>query len=97
MIGGFALGKYESINKKELKLFISCSRVKIFSITENTATHYSRIYINLRRKGHPIPTNDLWIAASALEHNLALYSYDNHFKAINEITVGARLKDFNFR
>ena len=44
---------------------------------------YSHIYEVLRKKGRPVPTNDLWIAATALQHGLALYSKDQHFTFID--------------
>ncbi|MBM5797283.1 MAG: type II toxin-antitoxin system VapC family toxin [Cyanobacteria bacterium K_Offshore_0m_m2_072] len=41
----------------------------------------------MRRKGRPIPTNDIWIAASALERGAALFSFDDHFKQIDGLRV----------
>lgn len=50
--------------------------------TDGTAHHYAAIYARLRRNGTPIPTNDIWIAAIAQEHNLILYTRDAHFEKI---------------
>jgi len=94
LLCGFAVGKYEAINKQELKLFISCHRVKLYSIGDNTAEYYSKVYTQLKLKGQPIPTNDMWVAATALEHGLAIFSYDSHFQSIDGIIVGNRLQDF---
>lgn len=47
-----------------------------------TARHYGRIEQSLRRRGRPIPENDLWIAATALQHSLVLVTRDEHFRAV---------------
>ena len=52
-----------------------------------TARLYGKIKNNLRRKGHPIPENDIWIAAIAFQHNLTLISRDKHFKEIDGLTL----------
>ena len=67
--------------------FINSSRVTVFPIAENTAKYYASIYANLRKKGAPIPTNDMWIAATALEHGLMLCSYDKHFVQIEGLLI----------
>ena len=56
--------------------------VRTVHSTDGTAHHYAAIFAQLRRKGSPIPTNDIWIAALAIEHNLMLYSRDAHFDQI---------------
>jgi tRNA(fMet)-specific endonuclease VapC len=82
LLAGFAHGNKEQQNRNELAEFINSSRVTVFPIAENTAKYYASIYANLRKKGAPIPTNDMWIAATALEHGLMLCSYDKHFVQI---------------
>ena len=42
----------------------------------------------------PIPTNDLWVAATALEHGYGLFTYDSHFQFINGLLMGSRPEDF---
>jgi hypothetical protein len=42
---------------------------------------------HLRRKGTPIPTNELWIAASAAQHGLMLLTLDHHFKEVPQILL----------
>ena len=56
--------------------------VRTVHTTDGTAHHYAALFAQLRRKGTPIPTNDIWIAALAIEHNLVLYSRDAHFDHI---------------
>lgn len=94
LMGGFAAGKRESDNRSELALFISVPRVKVVPVTAATADLYALVYAALRRKGQPIPTNDLWIAASCLEHGAALLTRDAHFQNIDGLRTGVRLEDF---
>jgi predicted nucleic acid-binding protein len=61
--------------------------VGIVLITEDTAERYARIYAYLRTAGRPIPTNDLWIAASAMEHGAELLTTDRHFLDVPQIVV----------
>jgi tRNA(fMet)-specific endonuclease VapC len=51
-----------------------------------TALHYGRIKQRLRRRGRPIPENDLWIAATAVQHQLVLASRDDHFTEVEGLT-----------
>ena len=62
--------------------------------TTQTADSYELVYAGLRRKGQPIPTNDLWIAASALEHGAGLLTRDAHFSHVDGLRSGQRLEDF---
>ena len=59
--------------------------VRTVHSTDGAAHHYASIFAQLRRKGTPIPTNDIWIAALALEHNLILYTRDAHFDKIPSV------------
>ncbi len=52
-----------------------------------TAQHYGAIKDHLRTKGHPIPENDIWIAATAMQHQLTLATRDEHFQAVEGLTV----------
>jgi len=52
-----------------------------------TAQHYAIIKTDLRLKGKPIPENDIWIAALALQHDLALVSRDTHFQEVPNLTT----------
>lgn len=94
LLGGFAAGQRESINRSELAQFINAPCVKVVPSTAATADLYALVYAALRRKGQPIPTNDLWIAASSLEHGAALLTLDAHFQSIDGLRTGARLEDF---
>jgi tRNA(fMet)-specific endonuclease VapC len=50
-----------------------------------TADRFGRIAAALRRKGRPLPTNDIWIAAHAMESGAELLSFDQHFDAVDGI------------
>lgn len=67
------------------KLF---SRYKVLLIDETTSMEYGKIKSSLRKKGLPIPENDIWIAAIAIRHKLTLATRDKHF---NEV-IGLKLK-----
>ncbi len=94
LLGGFAAGTREPKNRSELARFLDSPRVEVLPVTAHTADSYALITVGLRRKGQPIPTNDLWIAASALEHGAALLTRDAHFAQIDGLRCGQRLEDF---
>jgi len=93
LLGGFDCGSKTRKNREELQTFLESSRIRLFSLTSDTANFYSHIYSSLRRKGKPIPSNDMWIAAQALEHGCVLCSYDQHFKVIEGLISGSNLAD----
>ena len=94
LLGGFAAGQRQGANRGELTKFLNVPRVKVVASTAATADLYALVYAALRRKGKPIPTNDLWIAASSLEHGAALLTLDAHFQNIDGLRTGAQLEDF---
>ncbi len=94
LLGGFAAGQRESANRSELTQFINTPRVRVVSCTAATADLYALVYAALRRKGQPIPTNDLWIAASSLEYGAALLTLDAHFQNIDGLRAGTQLENF---
>ena len=61
----------------------------ILSCDGGTAAHYGQIKASLRAKGTPIPENDIWIAATARQHNLTLVSRDAHFNHVDGLDVAA--------
>lgn len=94
LLGGLMVGNKSDFNRQQLQQFLASPRVEIFSIDQQTAEYYALIYSQLRRKGRPIPTNDIWIAATAMRHNLSLFTYDNDFKPIDGLNQGNSLIDF---
>jgi tRNA(fMet)-specific endonuclease VapC len=89
LLAGFAAGQKEHSNKQELELFLASTRVSVLIVDKQTTEFYAKIYASLRAKGQPIPTNDLWITALALQHNATLFSFDAHFSNIAGLHVGA--------
>lgn len=59
----------------------------VIELNAETARHYGEIVAALYKKGKPIPTNDIWIAACAKQHGFTLITHDKHFKEMHEITV----------
>lgn len=94
LLAGFVGGTREAWNRQQLEDFCASSRVHRLPVDERTAEHYAVIYNELKQKGRPIPTNDMWVAASALRHDLALFTLDGHFKYIDGLVCGWRLDDF---
>lgn len=82
LLSGFKGGNREKENRKELALFLDSPRVRVLVVNDETAEFYAEIIRNLKRIGHPIPTNDVWIGAVAMQHGLKLYTKDSHFAAI---------------
>lgn len=84
---GFALGARENKNESVLRKFLRRAGVEVLIPSLATTAVYARLYRQLRARGTPIPTNDLWIAALVVEHELALYSRDRHFRYLPEIEL----------
>lgn len=61
------------------------ARCRVMDITLATAAVYARLRLQLKTKGKPIPENDLWIAASCVEHDVKLAAVDGHFDAIDDL------------
>jgi predicted nucleic acid-binding protein len=87
LLAGFAVGSREAANRERLGDFLDSPRVSFLPLTKRTCEFYALLYAQLRRKGRPIPTNDLWIAATALEHGLALFTLDEHFGAVDGLRL----------
>ncbi len=82
LFSGFKGGSRENKNRQELELFLDSPRVVVHVIDEGSADFYAAILNDLRAAGTPIPTNDIWIAATAFQHGYKLYSKDEHFRLI---------------
>jgi len=80
---GFRNGTKFEKNMDDLNKFLQHEIVKLVQIEEITSDRYSRIAAQLKRQGTPIPTNDIWIAAQAMEHGAELITLDKHFETIS--------------
>jgi predicted nucleic acid-binding protein len=87
LISGFKMGKDERRNRKLLEEFLSSPRVDIVEIDEETSERYAIILNALREKGTPIPTNDIWIASSAMQYGLRVLTTDTHYLQISQVLV----------
>ena len=85
LIAGFLMGRNERKNRAILKDFLGSPRVIVAEIDEETSERYAVIVQSLRMKGTPIPTNDLWIAASAMQHGLKVLTTDKHYLKVPQI------------
>ena len=83
LLFGFRSGTRFKKNLTELNLFLAHDAVEIVSVGKITADRYSRIAVQLKRQGTPIPTNDIWIAAHTMEHGAELITTDVHFEKIS--------------
>jgi tRNA(fMet)-specific endonuclease VapC len=83
LLAGFHLGARAALNRRELGEFLDGSLVQQAAVTRVTADRYAVIFAALRRKGRPIPTNDMWIAAHALETGAELLSFDGRFEHVD--------------
>jgi tRNA(fMet)-specific endonuclease VapC len=79
---GFRNGNRFKENMDELDKFLEHKVVEIIHIGKTTSDRYSRIALHLKRQGTPIPSNDIWIAAQAIEHAAELITLDRHFENI---------------
>ena len=71
----------------KLRCFLDKVSVKTVPVGEKTAELYAKVFQSLRAQGKPIPLNDIWIAASALEHGADLATTDGHFRCVPLLTV----------
>lgn len=83
---GFAMGSQGARNDAVLRRFLLKPGVGVVYGDEQTIHHYAAVYRQLRKQGTPIPTNDMWIAALALQHSLVLCARDTHFDALPQLT-----------
>ena len=82
---GFLAGAHRRKNERELELFLKSARVSVTPVDEDTSACYAAIVHGLRVAGTPVPTNDIWIAASAMQHGLLVATTDRHFAKIPQI------------
>jgi len=82
LLSGFARGRHELANRRILNEFIASPRVRVAALSLDTGEFYSRILNDMRRLGKMIPTNDIWIAACAMESGAKVATADKHFLKI---------------
>ena len=72
-------------NRSQLDTFLQT--VAVLHPDTATAVHYAQIAVDLEKKGTPIPENDIWIAAVALECSMPLATRDAHFQKVDGLTL----------
>jgi tRNA(fMet)-specific endonuclease VapC len=82
---GFLGGTQQRRNEALLQALLAKPTVGVLLPARETAEHYARLFVQLKRAGTPIPDNDLWIASLVLEHDLVLITRDRHFESIPQM------------
>ena len=82
---GFRSGTISQRNEAVLVRFLANERVEVLYADAQTTHIYAETFARLRRNGTSIPTNDLWIAALAIQHSIPLCSRDAHFEKLPQI------------
>jgi tRNA(fMet)-specific endonuclease VapC len=87
VLGEFRYGVAESRHRAEYEAWLSSylAQFDILPVTDETATAYAALRLALKRSGRPIPANDAWIAALAIQHGLPVLSRDQHFDAVPNV------------
>lgn len=80
LYAGFEMGSRREANRRQLGEFMALPGVEVIAVTADIAERYGILVSQLARQGTPIPTNDIWIAATTLETGARLVTYDSHFK-----------------
>ncbi|MBI3624483.1 type II toxin-antitoxin system VapC family toxin [Candidatus Saccharibacteria bacterium] len=84
---GFLLGTKAQENEKLLQKLLDSSNATIVTLTDRTAVLFAVIFQRLRAAGTPINTNDMWIAALALEHDSLLLTLDSDFNRVPDLLM----------
>ena len=87
VLGEFRYGIALSTRRSSYEAWMDShlAHFEILSVTDDTAVTYAALRVALRRSGRPIPANDAWIAALALQHRLPILTRDEHFDAVPRI------------
>ena len=80
---GIAQSRHRASYESWLREWIAA--VTVLDIDDRTTLSYSAIGLELKKKGKPIPTNDLWVAALCRQHSMPLLSRDRHFDLVPEL------------
>ncbi len=87
LLYGFRHGTRFLQNRTQLEAFLASPFVHFLSVTFTTSDRFGLIAADLRKRGTPLPSNDIWIAAHALESGADLVSFDQHFNCIAGLSL----------
>ena len=86
LLHGFLGGRKREENRQQLRKFLESPVVEFNPTDKTVCDRYALVLDQLRRKGRPIPTNDIWIAAHTLATGGQLLSSDQHFRFIDGLS-----------
>jgi predicted nucleic acid-binding protein len=92
LLTGFKGGIREAANRHELDQFLDSPRVEMLVLDESSADFFALVFNTLKQIGMPVPTNDIWIAASAMQHGRTLATLDSHFSYIAGLSLHPALE-----
>lgn len=87
LVAGFKGGIKEKENNQRIDRFLHMPEVELLIATKETALIFAELKYELKKAGTPIPINDIWIAAHAVETGSVLITYDRHFLNIKGIRM----------
>ena len=87
LLYGFKRGARERENRLLLRKFLGGAKSRILEGTEATSEHYGSLKAHLKKNGTPIPHNNVWIAAQALETGSMLVTFDSHFEHVPGLRI----------
>ncbi|SRR6266481_5692056 len=89
VLGEFLFGIRRSRHRRRYELWLETllPQLEILSLGAETASYYAQVRSELTDAGRPLPANDLWIAALARQHAMALVTRDKHFQAVQRLQI----------
>jgi predicted nucleic acid-binding protein len=86
LFAGFEQGTHRSKNLAQLDEFLAVPVVEVLPVDRDVAETFGEIIADLRRQGRPIPTNDIWIAATCARAGATLITWDGHFRSVSRVS-----------
>ena len=87
LYAGFEAGSQAERNGSELEEFLASPVVHELAVDHEVARIFGSIVADLRRRGTPLPVNDIWIAATCARAGATLLTFDTHFRSLGRIGV----------